>query len=127
MAGSGRPLRSTAVELCSTADARLALLYVERVLVAARDVPGLKAGLSPDEQRHLLSDLHFLDRVRHVFGLVDGLMVQLDDDVARLEADLIRRASGDDVADDDAVLAVITEVVADLRRQRPELHADERM
>src|SRR5215467_3290370 len=121
LVGERSSFSSTAAALLST------LLYVELVLVAEGDVDRLQRALAPHEERDFLSDLHALDGIRHVFGLVNRLMVQLDDDVAGLEADLIGRASRNDVADDDPVLALVAEVVADLRRQRADLHADERM
>src|SRR5579872_1568858 len=93
--------------------------------VAQRDAVRLQVAVAPHEQGDFVADLHLrycvtdLVRGRHL------LMVELQDDVACLQTGFVSRALRNHIRDDDALRAVVSEVVGDLRVERPHLDADE--
>src|SRR5579864_5926148 len=93
--------------------------------VAQRDAVRLQVAVAPHEQGDFVADLHLRYCVTDLIGGRHLLMVELQDDVACLQACFVSRALRNHISDDDALRAVVSEVVGDLRVERPHLDPDE--
>src|ERR1043165_7255858 len=89
---------------------------------ADRDADLARLARAQDVHLRLRAGLDLRDERRELARLVDRLAVEADDDVAGLEAGLLRRAAGLDLGDERAARSVEAEGLGERRRYF--LHAD---